>query len=83
MSIDALVEAFLGDLMGVFGAQERLHAFAEARRREIASELGFPSGEDIDLPVWLESLAAAAAPESSEFGEASSFEKLREWFIHV
>ena len=63
--IDAIVEAFLDDLVGVFGAQERLHAFAAARRREIASELGFPSGEDIDLPVWLESLAAAATTDSS------------------
>ena len=81
--LDAIAEAFLDDLMGVFGAQERLHRFAAARRREIAGELGFPSGEDIDLPVWLDSLAAAAARSSSELGEAWSFEELREWFIRV
>ena len=79
--LDAIAEAFLGDLMGVFGAQERLHAFALARRREIAGELGFPSGEDIDLSVWLDSLSAAAARDSAAFGDAASFEELRRWFL--
>jgi hypothetical protein len=47
---------------------------AQARWREIANELGFPSGEDIDLTVWLDSLAAAASREVG-YGDDSFFER--------
>jgi hypothetical protein len=79
----AIAGAFHGKLMGLFGAMEHLHAFAQARRREIANELGFPSEEDIGLPVWLESMAAAAAREGSTVDGAACLEKLREWFIQA
>jgi hypothetical protein len=42
-----------------------------------------PSGEDVDLPVWLESLAAAAEKDGAVFGDAASFDELRRWFIRV
>ena len=78
----AIVDAFHGDLMGLFDSMEHLQAFAQARRREFANELEFPSGEDIDLPVWLESMGVAATARS-KFGDAASFEKLLDWFTRA
>lgn len=79
---ERLIQAFSHNVTGLFGAMEHLHAFARARRAQLASRLEPPAEVDVPLESWLESIRSAAGTDPGRFGKEASFEELELWFFN-